>query len=97
VDYLPVIAEIWMIHFVKFLYSELKRRKNIHLVMRQQAKELFEATFVIGANNTQIGDMRITSEISRVGGDWTINYSGMQIALKRGKILPEGRQAVQTL
>ncbi len=57
----------------------------MHLVMRQQAKELFEATFVIGANNMQIGDMRITSQISRVGGDWTINYSGTQIALKRGK------------
>ena len=59
--------------------------------IKQNAKELFEATFTIESDSAVIGDMKLVGKLGHMEGTWSINYDGYVIKMVYGKKnLPKG-------
>ncbi|MCR4645639.1 MAG: hypothetical protein K5695_09565 [Oscillospiraceae bacterium] len=63
------------------------------LKIRQMAKELFEATFVIEADGRTVGDMKLVGSLGSMEGVWSIRYAGLSVRMTHGKVqLPAGEK-----
>lgn len=61
------------------------------LEIKQKAKDLFEADFVIEAENSVLGEAKLVGKLGHMEGNWFISYDGLTVSMSYGKRnLPRG-------
>ena len=61
------------------------------LEIKQKVKELFEAEFIVEANDSVLGEAKLVGKLGHMEGNWFIRYEDLTISMSYGKRnLPRG-------